>query len=242
MGDSPTEKKPTKCPHCPHRLSDPSFRFHIEMLETTSKSSSKPSQRILPSSGETTPIIESPEELNIEDIGTQNPKSNLDETTISFKQDTKTPLPEYLHLDEGGISHPLHPDLEVLLFGKETEILDPTSFTPLSQQSDSEVQALTFIDENGKVVNVIAEGEEADWSTSGAGIAHREICPVCLGVVAKPKDGKGDAPDGEGTEGEKYDGNEGGELADPKQFSMRGGGMGERRVCMSCKGKKMRSL
>jgi hypothetical protein len=224
MGDSLTEKKTPKCPQCPHRLSDPSFRFHIEMLEAMSKSASKPSQRILPSSGETTPVIESPEELNVEDIRTQNPKPNLDETTISFKQDTKTPLPEYLHPDEEGISHPLHPDLEALLFGKETEILDPTSSHP-HQQSDSEVQALTFIDENGKVVNVIADGKEYDWSTSGTGIAHREICPVCLGVVRRVK---GEA------EGDGDDGDRDGESTDPKRCSMRGGAMGERRFCMGC--------
>jgi hypothetical protein len=226
MGDSPTEKKALKCPHCPHRLSDLSFRFHIEMLESTSEPASEPSKTSSTTSAEPSPIIKVSEELTIEDIGTQNPKSNLDETTIPFKEGTKTPPPEYLHPDEAGISHALHPPLEALLFGKGTEILDPTS-SPSYQRPESEVQALTFIDENGKVVNVITEGENSDWSTSGAGIAHKEICPVCLGVV------KRDNREGEEDEGVGVVVGDG-ESTAPKQCSMRGGDMGDRKVCNGC--------
>jgi hypothetical protein len=201
------------------------------MLEATSEPAPEPSKTSSTTSEETSPIIGPPEELNVGDIGTQTPKPNLDETTSSFKQDAKTPPPEYLHPVEEGISHPLHPYLEALLFGKETEILDPTSLPP-HRNSDSEVQALTSIDENGKVVKVIAESEESDWWTSSVGKGHREICPVCLGVVKRDKDevmreGGGDV------------GNEGENGAD---LRMRGGHMGERRVCMGCNGQKVRIL
>jgi hypothetical protein len=234
MGDPPTEKKAPKCPHCPHRLSDPSFRFHIEMLESTSEPASEPSKTSSTTSTGPSTNIKVSEEPTIEDIGTQNPKPNLDEPTISFKRGAKTPPPEYLHPEEESNSHPLHSDLEALLFGKETELVEPipTSFPP-HQQSDSVVQALTFIDGNGKVVNVIAGGEESDWSTSSAGMTHKEICPVCLGVVRRHNgevkregeedEGVGDVVgDGEGTA--------------PKQCSMRGGDMGNRKVCKGCGG------
>jgi hypothetical protein len=145
MGDSPTEKKTPKCPHCPHRLSDPTFRFHMEMLEARSKLASKSSQITPPSSAESSNTIRSPEkekgkEPTIEhgDIDTQTPKPNLDKTISSIKQDTKTPPLEYIHPDKEGISHPLYPDLETLLFGKETEIIDPTSSSPSHQGPDSE--------------------------------------------------------------------------------------------------------
>jgi hypothetical protein len=76
------------------------------------------------------------------------------------------------------------------------------------------------------VVNVIVEGEEYDWSTSRVGMAHREICPVCLGVVKRDKrEVKGEAGEGSRDEGR----------ADLKECDMKGGGMGERRVCKACR-------
>jgi hypothetical protein len=179
-------------------------------------------------SAEPRPIIKVPEEPTIEHIDSQRPKPNLDETTISFGRGTKTPPPEYLHPDEESISHPLHPHLEALLFGKETKILDPTSSSPSHQRPDSSAQALTFIDKNGKVVNVIAEGKESDWSTSSVGMAHREICPVCLGVVKRDnREVKGEGEEDEGV------GVVVGDSA-PNQYSMKGGGMGDRKVCNGC--------
>jgi hypothetical protein len=202
------------------------------MLESTSEPASEPSKTSSTNSAEPSPIIKVPEEPTIEHTDTQTPNPNLDKTIISFKQDTKTPPPEYLYPGEEGISHPFRPDLEALLFGTEHELIDPTPTSSRPQeQPGSEVQALTFINENGKVVNVIAEGEESNWPTSRVGMAHGEICPVCLSVLKKK--GKGEV------EGDR-DGD--GESMDPKQCSARGGDMGERRVCLVCGEERVQCL
>jgi hypothetical protein len=230
MGDSPTEKKTPKCPHCPHRLSDPTFRFHTEMLEAISKPTSKPSETNSPSSAESSNTLKSTVEEEKEpnlthgDINIHIPE--LDETQEQ-QPATTSPLPEYLHTDEHGVSHPLHPDLEALLSGKETEILDPNYSSPSHQNPDSEVQALTFIDKNGKVVNVILEGEESDWSTSSVGVAHREICLVCLGVV------KRDQGEAKGEEEERVEDGDV-ERDELKECNMRSGDVGEKRICKGC--------
>jgi hypothetical protein len=208
------------------------------MLEATSKPTSKPSETTPPISAESSNAIKSIEEekesnLTRGDTDTQTPE--LDEAQEQ-QLTTTSPPPEYLHPDEQRISHPLHHDLEALLFDKETELIEPTQPTLSGhQQPDSEVQALTFIDENGKVVNVIVEGEEYDWSTSSVEIAHREICPVCLGVV---KRGKGEArEDGAGNEDEGSVR----ERTDPKECSRMGGDIRER-ICKGCEEELVKSL
>jgi len=86
-------------------------------------------------------------------------------------------------------------------------------------------------------VNVLAEGEESDWSTSSVGMAHREICPVCLGVVKRNK-WEVKVEEDEGVEhGDGY-----GERADLKECRMRGGDIGERRVCKGCGEGRVRGL
>jgi hypothetical protein len=177
--------------------------MHIEIAEQAPGPTSDRKEAIENSAAEVGFTEEREQELNVnhQDIDAQ--KSKLDEVTTSS-------LPENLNLDQRCTTHPLHSDLEALTFGKEAEML---SSAPCPLQLDSKV--LSPANEKGNVSEDIADGEkdeESDWPTPSAGMAHGKICPVCFGVVERPKEdnkvengeGKGNERDGERTDLKPY--------------------------------------
>ena len=164
---SSTPKSKIPCPRCPHRLSD--LSTHEEAPEDTA-------------------LPESP----CEQEQAQQPKyeaSQGDKTVeqkVEKKSTAKLPAQQTIATinksHEANCRSPNQPSYKIaqttaLEPRDDLSVLLPTGPTSKQIADTSDFQEQHF-------------GAESDgrnhWLTTSAGKAHREICPVCLGVVAHP--------------------------------------------------------